>query len=92
MGMSRKFPELIGGGVKIARYIWYRCGKVLVGAAGLADGGEDVVGDSRLELLGLWFAGGDVGGVKAGLISLRRRTLVPVRRRARRVSRVTGSS
>ena len=47
-------------------------------AAGLANGGKDVVGASALELLGPWFAGGDVEGAKADLISSRRRTLVPV--------------
>ena len=61
-------------------------------AAGLADGGEDVVGAPALELLGPWFAGGDVEGAKADLISSRRRALVPVRRQARRVSRVAISS
>ena len=61
-------------------------------AAGLADGGEDVVGAPALELLGLWLAGGAFGGLKVGLISLQRRILVLARRQARRVSRVTGSS
>ena len=40
-------------------------------SAGLADGGEGIEGDPALELLGPWFAGGDVEGAKADLISLR---------------------
>ena len=61
-------------------------------SAGLADGGEDVVDDPALELLGLWLAGGAFGGLKVGLISLQRRILVLAKRQARRVSRVAISS